>query len=523
MFRKLFIICCLLISVPTISVQARDVMSDDICIVAEEQTINGALFAFCEELYINGTVRGDIFAATIRTVINGTVDGNLYIIGGQLDVYGTVRKDIHYAGAVLRFNPVTFNENADATNLQSNTTPDEDPVIISTSSIKALTLSTILSRATVVEDGVINIGYQLIMNGDVHDEVSFWGSTFIANGRIDGNVYAVVGDPESDSSQIEALLLPLNFDLSLLNPGLIVGEDSEITGLLSYRGPAEGQIDGSLILEPNYVSPEQSVLTLDEPNFFTFFIQSIGREFSTLVIIGLIILFFTNQFLQAPLANLRTRPFASLGVGLLGFLLSFPIILIILVLSLSLLGFLFVIGFRGVVIAIALVLGLVNVGGASIFYFVAIFATRALAGLAIGRLTLRLAFKRQDVDEVRWLQYLALVLGVLIIAILSSLPVIGIIINALMLFLGLGAILIAVLAQFERFRNTTPTPRPAWATPSPSIIREHRFGESIQQAILPDTTTSAMLGMPSVEPPADNPALGTDNLPDGFDWEFFED
>lgn len=525
MLRKLFILCCLLISIPTITVSARDVMSDTICTVDENQIIDGSLFAFCEELYIDGIVRGDVFGATVRTVINGTVDGSLYMIGGQLDVYGVVAKDIHYAGAVLRFNPITFNESAEQDNPENNPADtDEPPIIISTQSIKALTLSTTLSRATVVEDGVINVGYQLIMNGDINSEVSFWGSTFILNGMIDGNVYAVVGDPASDSSQIETLLLPLNLDLSLLNPGLTVGEDSEIRGLLSYRGPVEGQIDGTLALEPNYVPPPINIINFDEPDFFTLYFEALGSEFATLVIIGLIVVFFGSSLLHSPIANLRTRPFASLGVGLLGFLLSFPIVLIILALSLSLLGILFIIGFRGVVIAIAVVLGLVNIGGVSIFYFIAIFVARALAGLAIGRLTLRLAFNRQDVDEHRWLQYVALILGVFIVSILISLPMIGIILNAMVLFLGLGAMLIAVLAQIERFRSSAPSPRPAWYTPSPSVIREHRFRGDLQQASLPQasSTPTAMLDGSS-DADSDFPPPGTENLPEGFDWEFFED
>ncbi len=525
MLRKLFLLCCLLICIPTITVSARDVLSDTICTVAENEIIDGSLFAFCEELYIDGIVRGDVFGATVRTVINGSVDGSLYMIGGQLDIYGSVAKDIHYAGAVLRFNPITFNENADQENPEiNNADSDEDPTIITTRSIKALTLSTTLSRATVVEDGVIGVGYQLIMNGDINSEVSFWGSTFILNGMIDGNVYAIVGDPASDSSQIETLLLPLNLDLSLLNPGLVVGAESEISGLLSYRGPVEGQIDGSLALDPNYVAPDPSIITFDEPDFLTLYFEALGSEFATLVIIGLIVVFFASGFLRAPVANLRARPFASLGVGLLGFLLSFPIVLIILALSLSLLGFLFILGFRGVVIAIAIVLGLVNIGGVSIFYFVAIFVTRALAGLAIGRLTLRLAFNRHDVDDKRWLQYVALVMGVFFIAVLISLPIIGIILNAILLFLGLGAILIAVLAQIDRFRNSTPSPRPAWYTPSPSIIRERHFAGDLQQANFPQVsgTPTAMLDGAS-DDIDDEPPIGVDNLPEGFDWTFFED
>ena len=532
MSRKWFILCCLLLIIPGLSVHARDVLTDeDTCFIEESQVVDGTVFALCEELIIDGRVNGDIFGAAVHILINGSVNGNLYLVGGQMDIYGDISKDIHYAGAVLRFNPAIDTENANSDNPLPLNSNDEETVL-ATRSIKALTLSTTLYDNTMIDDGLINAGYQLIINGDIDDEVNFWGSTFIVNGTINGNVFAIVGDPESDSSQIETLLLllPLELDLQLINPGLILGSTGEINGLLSYRGPVEGVINGTLSTEPNYVPPDVVQLTLDEPGFITGYLEATGSDFSTLLIIGILILFFASRFLQAPVANLRTRPFASLGVGLLGFLLSFPIVLIFIILSLSLLGFLFIIGFRGVVLAIAVVLGLVNVGGVSIFYFVAIYVTRALVGLAIGRLILRVVFNRNDVDERRALQYLALAIGVLLIAAAISLPIIGIIVNALALFLGLGAILIVVLAQFERSGNVSPTATPAWYSPSPAVIREHRLRADTPQATtvaqsmaLASTQSVTMPGMPPAETQDKQPPPGTENLPEGFDWRFFDD
>lgn len=529
MRRMLFIISSLLIFIPGISVSARDVLTGaEACNVSEDQVINGTVFALCETLVIDGTVNGDLFAAALRILINGTVNGNLYVIGGQMDIFGNISKDIHYGGAVLRFNPTIENEEG-GSNTRDSTNLRSEQVTLSTRAIKTITLSTRLYDNTLIDDGLINVGYQLIIDGDIDDEVSFWGSTFIVNGSIDGNVFAVVGDPESDSSQIETLLLPFELDLQLVNPGLIIGEEGEIDGLLSYSGPVEGEINGRLSDEPNYDPPEPTLLALDEPGFFTLYLEALGAEFSTLLIIGVLVLFFANKFLQAPLANLRTRSFASLGVGLLSFLLSFPIVLIFIVLSLSLLGILFVLGFRGVVLAIAVVLGLVNVGGVSIFYFVAIFVTRALVGLAIGRFILRVVFKRNDVDERRPLQYLALAIGVLLISVAISLPIIGIIVNALALFLGLGAIMIVVTAQFERFGNNTNSATPTWYSPSSAVIREHRIQPDMEQAnlsaqqsaTLSSTTSSNILNVPSTES-GEHQAPGTENLPEGFDWQFFD-
>lgn len=525
----LVILITLLWVVPTMIVQGREVYSADICRIEADEYIVGTVFALCEELYVDGTIEGDLIAAAVRTTINGHVTGSLYAVGGQIDIQGQVSRDIHYGGAVLRYNPPAAPE-------------DTLRNVLTTQSVKAITLSSTFYDRTRIQGGVLNVGYQLIMRGEVDGEVSFWGSTLVVGGAVDGNMYAIVGDPNSESSQLETLLLPFNFDLSLLNPGLVVTETATITGLLSYRGPELGQIEANLALEPNYEAPPTIVPTLDEPGSFTLYAQALGREFGTLLIIGAVMLFLANGWLQYPLQNLRSRPFASLAVGMLSFLLSFPIVLIVLVLIATLLGFLFVIGFRGVVLAIALTMGAVNIGAASVFYFVAIFITRSLVGIAIGRLTLRVVFGRYDVDEHRWLQYAALLIGVGMVALVISLPIIGIIMNALALFLGLGAVMIVVLAQIENLRSGATPVSQNWYAPSPAIIRERRLPSDVDPAdrnptnLALDPTQTPAVATPStaLSPPTPTSAPDSDpdeppkppgmgNLPEGFSWDFFKD
>ncbi|MEO1287988.1 MAG: polymer-forming cytoskeletal protein [Chloroflexota bacterium] len=525
MIRKWLILICIIALMPLSVVQARDILADSTCIIDSTVTIQGAVFAFCEELTIDGTINGDLFAATVETRINGTVNGSVYLIGGQVDIDGRVQGDIHFGGAVLRINP---NGIASPTT-QADNTPLPDSItatsVLRTGAIKSLTLSTTIHPNTQVDGGFVGVGYQLLVEDGVNlsNEINFWGSALTINGRINGNTYAIVGDPASDSSQIETLLLPLNLDLALVNPGLTVGETGAITGLLSYQGPVEGVIDGRMTLEPQYIPPSTVTLTLDEPDFVSLYLSELGSEFSTLMIIGILVVFFGSKLLEAPVANLRNRPFASSAVGMLSFLLSFPVVLIIIVLSLSLLGFLFVLGFRGVVIAIALVLGLVNVGGISIFYFVAIFVTRAVVGLAIGRLILRLVFNRTDVTE-RLLPYIALAMGVFLLALTSSLPIVGIVVDAVSLFLGLGAIMLVITDQFERIRSVTiPSGNETWYTPSPAIIREHRYPSRIEHATMPKATPPLETAPTEKLPSPNAPNHGTDNLPDGFDWSFFDD
>ena len=69
------------------------------------------------------------------------------------------------------------------------------------------------------------------------------------------------------------------------------------------------------------------------------------------------------------------------------------------------------------------VLGLINVGGLSIFYFVAIFVARVIIGLSVGRvLLLRIAGVRtRRTRDIAW----SFTAGILLLALAVSLPIVG--------------------------------------------------------------------------------------------------
>jgi hypothetical protein len=505
----LTVLCLLLVS----PVAARDILSGADCIVEADTTIEGTLFAFCETLQIHGVVNGDVYGATIRSIIDGRVNGNVYLVALQMDVTGQISQDLHFGGIVLRLNPPPAEE---------TTIPPVEPaqVLRLSRSIKAVTLSTTLFDNSRVEEGILTLGYQLIMRGNVDNEVNFWGSTLIIDGSVEGDVNATVGDPSSDSSQLEALLIPLRLDLELENPGLIVSDTAFITGDLDYWGPIEGEVAAGVVVGTTVFTSTSVVLTtLDEQETLSLYLDQFGREFSSLLVIGIIALLGMNKLLQSPLGNLRARPFASLAVGMLGFLLSFPIVMIVLLLSLAILGFFYLIGLQAVVVAVGIVLGLVNIGGISVFYFVAIFGARALVGLALGRAILRIGFARTDIDDKRWMPFLALFIGVAVLSLVAALPGIGILANALALFLGLGAVLNVVITSFRRIRDAAPAPTPLWYAPSPAITRERHTGEI--PAVL--ETTPPLIVPPPLEDQTKPPLPGVQNLPEGFDWSFFED
>jgi hypothetical protein len=527
---RLMLIISLLVSAG--AVFARDFLNDSHCVVPAETTIHGTLFVLCQDLHIDGTVYGDVVGGALRTEINGQIYGNVYMLSSQMDVRGRVTKDLHFGGVVLRLNPPY--ENVPTEMVEG---AGSNPQWIG-GSVKAFSLSTTVFENCIIDDGIINAGYQLVVQGDVRNEITFWGSAFLIDGLVAGDVYASVGNPEAESRTLETLLIPFKFDVQLLNPGLIISENAHLKANLQYTGPAAAEIEGDIDGEAVYDELPQAILpTLEEPGSLSVYFAQVGREFTTLLVLGAVGVLAVPSFLDAPLRNLRTRPFSSFSVGMLSFLLSFPVVMIVLILSGAIIFLLNLINLDGLVVAVGIVLGLVNLGGVSLFYFVAIFVARALVGLALGRFIMRVIYRHRE--GTLWL-LAEQAIGLLVLALVVSLPVLGLLFNAAALFMGLGTILNVLVMQFRRWREVAPVPVPTWYVPSPAVTRRHPTVTDRQRAkIIPlaatvdddedfeDEEIDAIAPVPLPPPAAADPyplvGPGMTNLPDGFDFRFFAD
>jgi hypothetical protein len=454
---------------------AREIRQGDQCLIGANDTVQGDLFVLCRTLNIQGHVRGSVVGAAADAEISGTVDGDVYFAAGQLDASGIFGGNLHFAGSVLRVLPgATFNGPK--------------------AHIITLSLSTTLAEGVTIPDSIIAGGYQLVLNGVTGGEVNFWGSALKLNGNVGGDVNATVGDPESRGiSQLQTFLKPFNWDLNLIDPGLIVTEGSTLAADLRYTGPVRGTIKGrvngatdftQIITQPDltqFISEQESVER---------YLALVGQQFIVLAIIGLIGLIFVPRLLQAPVRHAQARPLPSLSFGLLAFIISFPIALIVLLFIVILIIVSLLLHLDGLVVAL---LGVALVGtwsgGVSIFYFTAIFISRVLLGVILGRGLVVMA--RRNVLDLR-MSVISLLIGTLALSVLMSLPAVGLIFSALAAFLGLGAILIAVQTQFSAYRDSLVNLPP----------RMPRFTRSLPPPTLDDEP----------KPP------GMENLPEGFTW-----
>lgn len=470
-------------------VSARQIMQDSQCILPADEIVEGTLIVFCDTLEIAGRVTGDVFGVGLRTTLSGKVDGSVYLAGFTLQHTGVIQRALHYVGIQL----VIDHDDSSA-----------QPSVSGNAVVGVLRAD--LARLSRVAGSLFTAAYQWTIAGTVDGEINFWGSRLEINGIVRSPVYASVGDPASDGSQIRSVLLPFGFDIQLEPPGLVIGRTGLVVSRLEYSGPVEGTFEGTTLGPVEFRRLAPVVPVLDEPDTVVTYGREVLREFSVLLVLGVIGWVLIPQFWTRPMITLRTRPIHSVSLGLLTFILSFPLVFILLLLTGLLITVLFIIGLDGVAGALGLMLLILNLSIAGSFYFTAIYISRVLTSWAIGRFLLRSV--RADMSP-RGYTLASLALGTLLISVTVSLPAVGWIINALALFFGLGAVLIVLLDHFQRWRGITPPV----AAPFPTVSVYGPTEAPIEAETSPSAPALYLLEAP-----------GMDNLPPGFDPEsFFRD
>lgn len=485
----LALLICLLTAWPAF---ARELQRGENCVIPAGAVVKGSLFTFCQHLIIAGRVEGNLIGIGLRATISGEIGKNVYLAGLTLEQSGVIHGDLHYVGLMLRLDA-----------------PAAEPQRPLARQLIFAALSAAFAENTHIAGPVTGLGYQALVKGRVDDEFSYWGSAFMLSNWVRGDVYATVGNPESDAADLETLLLPLDIEFAAAAPGLTITESGRISGRLEYFGPAEGLIDGRVDGQIAYHSTSPALIPdLPQQGLPSIFYEQLKRETTVLLTAGLLGLLLARKQFQRPLSRLRGRPARSFVIGMLLFIISFPVVLILLIVTTIVILLPLALHLDGVALVAGAFLALVDIGFIGIFYFTAIFIARAVVGLAVGRLVLQVALGRAQAAR---RPRLSVLIGVALLSLFASLPVIGFLFNAGALFMGLGAISGAALESLQKLRL------------------EARRGARTA-GCSPDSRPRAQA--PSAFPAPDSPialppiarGLGLDDLPEGFDADqFFAD
>ncbi len=469
-------------------VMARELQQGENCAIPAGTVVKGSLFAFCQNLTIAGRVEGNLIGIGLRATISGEIGENVYLAGLTLEQSGIVQGDLHFVGLMLHLDA-----------------PAPEPQRPVASQVIFAALSAAFAENTQIAGPVTGLGYQALIEGKVDAELSYWGSSVMLSNQVGGDVYATVGNPDTDAADLETLLLPLDIEFVAAPPGLTISRNGRISGRLEYSGPAEATIEGRVDGQIDYHSTRPVLIPdLPQQGLGSIFYDQFKRELTVLLTAGLLGLALAKKQFQHPLSRLRGRPARSFVIGMLLFIISFPMVLILLIITTIAVLLPLALHLDGVALVAGAFLALVDIGVIGVFYFTAIFVARAVVGLGVGRLVLQVAL---GAEQSRRRPRLSVLIGVALLSLFASLPVVGFLFNAGALFMGLGAISGASLEWLRKFRLGKPNSAQSTAN-APTSYQS--------------STALAAVDRPALPPIARG--FGLDDLPEGFvPDQFFED
>lgn len=449
------------------AVSASALLQADQCVVPADQVIEGNLYVLCQRLVVDGRVTGDIAGAAITADINGQVDGSLTILAGRLSVRGIVGADIYVAGPVIYLRPEARLSSVNA-------------------DVYTFALTTRVN--TPITGNVNSAGYELYIGAPVSGHINFAGTSLTIDAPVGGEVLASVGSSTGTTQQLRSVTQWIEPELALGTPGLTVTANGSIGGRLAYSGtePAalNGPVGGGVYYEPITPSTELAPDT-SFADAVGRYLQAVLRDYIATLLVGVVLVLALPRTVCVPRQVLYRQPLPSFGVGLITFVLSFPAVLLAFLVGLVIVLLIALLGFNDFTITAAFVIGLLVVATAAFFYFTAILISRVIVAVAIAR---PLARRLKAAPDSRLETLAALLIGGLILAAACALPTVGLLITALITFIGLGAILL-------------------------TVRRDNRAGHRPNAAFMDDEPP----------PPPPPPLLlprgpGTENLPDGFNW-----
>jgi len=386
--------------------------------ISANEVINDDLYVGADNFTLDGTIKGDLIAGGTVITINGIVEGDLWAAGQTVIINGTVMDDVHMAGGALFV--------GDKAQIGGD-------IVSAGGSLE-------LRQGSTVGNDLVFAGGQALLAGDIQRNVLAGVGGLELRGTIGGNVKAGVGDSQNGS---EPLFFMPNSPISIptVKVGLTLDPAAKIEGNLQYESVKQITIPGGIVIgQVTHVVPqvnEKTAVSLRPTP-----LQKVGKWFLdllrtvvTLLAIGLMLVWLFPKFIKNATENLQAKPLASLGWGVVTYAaFFFAILLIILVMTLAgiFFGVLTLGQLTGTVIWLGILALFVLVIG---FVLATIFGTKIVVGTLGGKLILK-GINPDLAEHKLW----PMLIGVTLIAILVSLPLVGWLLSLLVVFFGLGAL-----------------------------------------------------------------------------------
>jgi hypothetical protein len=311
---------------------------------------------------------------------------------------------------------------------------------------------TVTSNGTINGDLVV-AGGNIDVNGLVTGDVLATGGRISINGPVTGDVRAAGGQVSIVGDVAEDVLVTGG----QVTIGGSVGEDLIVSsGQLNLSGTVAGSAvgtvgayakSGSIAGTDSITVTGNQASTLAPPSNP---VLDAIRQFIAVLLVAVLALWLVPRAFGVAEAQVRERPLPSFGWGIaavIGYVVLIVVICIVAVLlaiALGLLGF-------GALVGIDLIGGFVLVSGITLAFIIAAgFVADAIVGLAIARAFMERSGRSAAapsgasmMSRDRWADLGLLAIGVAIVVVLTSLPVVGGWLKLVVVLVGLGALWLA--------------------------------------------------------------------------------
>jgi hypothetical protein len=400
-------------------------------IIGPDEVIEDDLYVGAEKIVIEGTIKGDLVAAGGEIVVNGTVEEDLIAAAGYVTINGNVQDDARIAGGALTLGP--------------NARIGDDAL--------AAGYSFETAAGSTMGGSLFWGGYQAKLAGEVEEDFSGGMGALEITGRIRGNVKVDVGEPDPD---FEARLPFVRTwtPAPMMSPGFRVAEGAEIGGKLTYTSGSEGDIapgaaEGGIVYQtpvPSPVEVEEMRVVTPQRVALNWFLDQL-RRFIALLVVGLLLVWVVPRSVQEAAAALQSRPWGSLGWGVLVVVfvcIAVPVIAFLMIVLDIIFGGL---GFGGLVVSVT-GLGFLTNAAIVVSFLIAVgYITKVVVSFLVGRMILGRIREPWGAGRV-W----PLVVGVVIFALVRAIPILGWFIGLFVTLFGLGALWLMVWAALRRRR-----------------------------------------------------------------------
>jgi hypothetical protein len=324
---------------------------------------------------------------------------------------------------------------------------------------------TITSNGTINGD-IVAAGGNIDVNGPVEGDVLATGGRVRINGPVSGDVRAAGGEVTIAGDVAEDVLVAAG----QATIGGQIGEDLiASSGQLSLTGSVAGSAIGTVgtYAKSGSIAGTDSIsVTGNQASVFappSNPVLDAIRQFVAVLLVALLALWLVPRAFGVAEAEVRERPLPSFGWGI-GSVIGYVVLIVVISVVVALVAVIFgLLGF-GTLVGIDLFGGFVLVSAVTLaFIIAAAFLADAIVGLALAR-----AFAARTgrpgatsgtgsmVGRDRMSDLGLLAVGVAIVVVLTSLPIVGPWLKIVVVLVGLGALWLA----WRRSREATPADMP---------------------------------------------------------------